>query len=226
MRASWTRDEVILGLDVMLSNNSKHLSMDSNAIIELSELLNRLPIIPISERNDTFRNPAGIRRQLLTFEWSLRKNDKASHVGEIFYTVYNEFNGNEAEIKCVAQAIRRNESLIRQIGFGATEENEGFPEGAILCHLHRYLEQQQSLRFLKDAVQCFVCGIQPEHIYGSLPNVKFFELHLLIPPTEISSDATFVQKDFITVCPNCHCILHQLRPWRNRKQCEDILQTL
>jgi len=126
MRASWTRDEVILGLDVLFSHNSKHLTMDSEAIIELSELLNGLPIIPITKRNDTFRNAAGVRRQLLTFEWSLRKDEKASHVGEIFYTVYSEYKDNKAEIKHIAQAIRRNRSLIQQLGFGISEETDGF----------------------------------------------------------------------------------------------------
>lgn len=224
MRARWTRDEVILGLDVLLSNDSKHI--DSEVVIELSELLNRLPIIPISERNDTFRNAAGVSSQLSRFKWSLKYREKHSNIGKIFFVVYEEFEERQKEIHAIAQAIRRSETLIQQIGFGTAEEAENFPEGAILSHLHRYFERQQSVYLLKDASQCAVCRIKPEHIYGSQPNVQFFDLHLLVPPTEIAVDITFAEKDFITVCPNCHRILHQIRPWRNRKQCEDILQTL
>lgn len=200
--------------------------MDSEAIIELSKLLNRLPIIPITQRNDTFRNVAGVSSQLSRFLWSLKHNEKHANIGKLFSVVYEEFRLNETELHRIALAIRRNESLIQQIEFGTEVGTEGFCEGAILCHLHRHLERQLGNRFNKDAAQCSICGIRPEHIYGSLPNVQFFEPHLLVPPTEIYPDMVFVEKDFITVCPNCHRILHQIRPWRNRKQCEEILQTL
>ncbi|WP_207642477.1 hypothetical protein [Desulfosporosinus sp. I2] len=226
MRASWTRDEVILGLDVLFSHGRRHLSMDSEAIIDLSNLLNRLPIIPIAKRNDTFRNTAGVSSQLSRFLWSLKYNEKHANIGRIFTIIYEEYKERPGELHEIAQAIRRNESVIRQVGFGASEEADGFPEGAILCHLHRHLEHQQGFQFKNRVAQCAICCVRVDHIYGSLPNVQFLEPHLLVPPTEISPDMTYVEEYFIMVCPNCHSILHQIRPWRNRKTYVNILQTL
>lgn len=223
MRISWTRDEVILGLDVLFSNESKSLSMDSEAIIELSQLLNRLPLIPMSKRNDKFRNAAGVRRQLLTFEWSLKAKKKASHVGQIFYQVYSEYEGNLAELQDIAQAIRRNEALIHANGCSILDESTYFPEGKILHSLHRSAEWHEGARCGINSVKCAICCIQPEQIYSSLSRTHFFETHLLIPPTKMSPDMEYWDHDFIAVCPNCHRMLHQFRPWLSRNQCQEIL---
>ena len=226
MRSNWTRDEVILGLDVLISNEGKSLSIDSKAIIELSQLLNRLPLIPISKRNEKFRNVAGVRRQLLTFEWSLRNKKKASHVGQMFYTVFSEYNGNLIELQNIAQAIRRNEISIHEMGGCIFDETINFPEGNILHSLHRHLEWREGARFQKESKKCAVCFIQPEQIYGSLAITHFFETHLLVPPIKLSPNLDFINDDFITVCPNCHRMLHQYRPWLSRNRCKEILLTM
>lgn len=45
--ASFTRDEVILALDVFYSSQKGRVTADSDEIKELSLLLNRLPIHPV-----------------------------------------------------------------------------------------------------------------------------------------------------------------------------------
>ncbi len=47
---SFTRDEAILALDVLYFTNEIRLNEESKEIIELSELLNELPIIPLPAR--------------------------------------------------------------------------------------------------------------------------------------------------------------------------------
>jgi 5-methylcytosine-specific restriction protein A len=141
IRARWTRDEVILGLDVLYSEGNKYLSASDPAIIELSELLNRLPIIPKQYRNDTFRNRFGISSQLSRFMWSLQ-NNKHANIGIMFFTVYEEYIGRSDELHYIAQVIRRCESVLSDMNFGAEIENDGFPEGAILSHIHRNWERR------------------------------------------------------------------------------------
>ena len=58
---SFTRDEAILALDVLYFADRLRLNKESHEIIELSELLNELPIIPISARGVIFRNSNGIK---------------------------------------------------------------------------------------------------------------------------------------------------------------------
>ena len=88
---SFTRDEVILALDVLYSMNELRLSAESQEIIELSELLNELPIIPLSARGEIFRNSNGIKNQLVKFKSCFPERKKDLHVGSIFYDVADEF---------------------------------------------------------------------------------------------------------------------------------------
>lgn len=80
MRKRWIRDEVILGLDVLFNHGLRHFVPSDPAIMDLSRLLNRLPIIPVESRNNTFRNVAGVRWQLSGFLWSLAHTDKNANI--------------------------------------------------------------------------------------------------------------------------------------------------
>jgi 5-methylcytosine-specific restriction protein A len=223
MRANWTRDEVILGLDVLFSVDITALTLDSTVIVDLSELLRRLPIIPAKDREEYFRNPAGVRRQLLTFAWSLKKEIKAAHVGGQFYRVYYEYKNNLDELHRIAQAIRRCESATLSMQFGDTSEANGFPEGAILSHIHRNIEGKYTEKCRDTLTECEVCGLRPTGIYVGMGNGSILGKHFLVPPTELDPEAKQDAADFITVCPNCHQSLHIIRPWRGRKDCESIL---
>lgn len=66
--AAFTRDEVILALDVLYSCDKRYPAADSQAIQDLSALLNRLPIHPKGNRRNDFRTPSGIFAQIQRFE--------------------------------------------------------------------------------------------------------------------------------------------------------------
>lgn len=89
---SFTRDEAILALDVLYFADELRLNKESKEVIELSELLNELPIIPLSARRDNFRGSGGINGQLSKFKSSYNKGKKDSDVGSIFYEIADEFN--------------------------------------------------------------------------------------------------------------------------------------
>jgi 5-methylcytosine-specific restriction protein A len=225
MRVKWTRDEVILGLDVLFSEQGKTLSMDSPAIIELSEFLNKFPLVPYGKRPDTFRNVSGVRRQIVTFDWSIKNSVDAPHVGDIFYEVYNEFKDSKDKLHNIAQAIRKCVNLVENIYFADKSEMDGFCEGALLGHLHRYLERQYGNLKEFDEIRCYICFIKPQHIYNISSNIAFLQPHLLIPPENYEPDLKPNKKDFILVCPNCHTMLHQIRPWISVENVKTILKT-
>jgi 5-methylcytosine-specific restriction protein A len=222
MRAIWTRDEVILGLDVLFSNTPAALTIESKTIVNLSETLNRLPIIPLDQREDYFRNPAGVRRQLLTFHWSQQKEIKASHVGAIFYEVFSEFKDNLEELHRIAQAIRRCVDSHNFEQYGDSVESEGFLEGAILSHLHRNIEERYTDKCEDTLLECEACRMHPKGIYAQMSGNSILSKHLLIAPADFDPIAKLTPSDFITVCPNCHRALHIIRPWRGRKESENI----
>ena len=65
----WTRDELILALNVYLQHQSKLPNKGSDEIEKLSQLLNRLgnSLFPASERSSTFRNVNGVYMKLMNF---------------------------------------------------------------------------------------------------------------------------------------------------------------
>ena len=66
-RHDWTRDELILALDLYTREPSARGSKNHPGVIELSHLLNRLPLHPQSEREEYFRNPNGVGMKLSNF---------------------------------------------------------------------------------------------------------------------------------------------------------------
>ena len=110
--AKFTRDEVILALDVLFFSGEKHLGPDCSAIKDLCSLLQSLPIYSEESRPAVFRNESGVSKQIYSFTQSLKANRKDPNVGAEFYSVYGEFCECLQEIHEIANAIRRNLSFI------------------------------------------------------------------------------------------------------------------
>lgn len=107
--SAFTRDEVILALDVLYSSEMQRVSADSEEIADLSALLNRLPIHPIENRRVDFRTGTGITAQLNRFRRSLFSGINKDNVGPLFFKVNFEFENRIEELHKIAKAIRRNE---------------------------------------------------------------------------------------------------------------------
>lgn len=218
---SFTRDEAILALDTLLFSGEKHLNANSAAIKELSNLLNSLPIIPQAMRGEIFRNCSGVSDQINNFRLSSAKGIKDRHCGVIFYSVAEDYCGNEEEIHRIANAIKRNLDYFNGTVFGAEEESYGFPEGALLSHLHRMIEVRDSKK-LKAADVCDVCHLNLSQVYKPVIG-GFMQFHLMVPITELDRRKKYKPYEFITVCPNCHAVLHKYRPWITRDTLGNIL---
>ena len=219
---AFTRDEAILALDTLYSAGGRRLRPDDEEIIELSRLLNELPVIPLIKRGEIFRNRSGVCNQLNSFSRTFLQGKKDPNVGEIFYSVANEFYNNKNELSHISNAIKRNIKFFENSVFGSEYENLDFPEGALLEHLHKFIERRDSKTFERNTV-CDVCKLNLAEVYKSLP-YSFNELHLLVPATELDVNKKYKSADFITVCPNCHAMLHRHRPWLNRENVSEILR--
>lgn len=217
----FTRDEAILALDTLLFSGEEHLNANSTAIKELSNLLNSLPIIPQAMRGEVFRNCTGVSKQISMFRLSSAKGEKNPNVGAIFYSVADDYRGNEEEIHRIATAIKRNFDYFDGAVFGAVEESGDFPEGALLGHLHRMIEIRDSKK-LKAADVCDVCHLDLSQVYKPVPG-GFMQLHLMLPVTELDSCKKYKPDEYVTVCPNCHAVLHKHRPWVTRETLGGIL---
>ncbi len=224
MRASWTRDEVILGLDVLILMRFRGLTQNHPKIIELSNLLNQLPIIPMRIRHDSFRNTVGVSAMLRNFWEGFEKSGQKFKVGELFYCVYQEYSNNFDELHKIAQAIRRCAAWVGEQPFGDPAEAQGFPEGAILGHVHRLIEARFAEKQPVPAdAACAVCGLRPVGLYAGLDGQHILSWHWLVAPVDVDPALPLKPDDFILLCANCHQALHQIRPWRGRNTYGNIL---
>lgn len=219
--APFTRDEVILALDVLYSAGEDNLSPRSELIAGLSELLNLLPIYPKEKRPDNFRNCVGVSHQIERFKEGYSIERKKWNVGTIFFEVDAEYTGRHNELHSIAQSIRRNLSYFNQFPFGGVLEQDGFPEGALLSHLHRLIELRDGQKISLEE-RCAVCQLEPEIIYKSCGSL--LQNHLMIPPAELDGGKKYSAGQFMTLCPNCHAALHRFRPWLQKENCEELLR--
>ena len=65
----WHRDEIILTLELYYDLESGRMNSGSKEVIELSELLNKLPIHTIRPDAQKFRNPNGVSYKLGNFKF-------------------------------------------------------------------------------------------------------------------------------------------------------------
>ena len=218
---SFTRDEVILSLDALYSSTEKHITPKSDTVIQLSALLNQLPIHPLSKRPANFRNCNGVHHQLQRFRQGYLEKENYWNVTSIFFEVDKEFEGRHDELHRIAEAVKRNISYFSEQTFGDITEGNGFPEGALMGHLHRSLELRDSKK-LENPSCCQICMIKPENIY--LLNCGLIEYHLCTPITKLDWKKHYQPNEFIAVCPNCHAVLHRYRPWMIKDNCTEILR--
>ena len=218
--ASFTRDEVILALDVLYSSENGRVYADSEEMADLSALLNRLPIHPVENRRDDFRNTTGITRQINLLRTSLNTGNHNVNLGAIFIEIAVEFDGRHEELHKIAEAIRRNEQYF-SIEYGNAAEDIGFSEGVLLGHLHSAIEKRDGAKHrLED--HCEVCNLKPDLYYQ--PCGGLLQLHLLVPPIELDGKRKYTAGQFITVCPTCHAALHRIRPWKTKNHCSEIIR--
>lgn len=214
--ASFTRDEVILALDVLYSNSGITPKPESMKIQELAKVLHHLPIHPTETRKKDFRTPTGVQAQINRYQ-----HRYANMVGSMFYEIDAEFEGRHDELHAIASAIRGNVASFNKTIFGDPLENEGFPEGSLLGHLHRVVETRDSAMLIPGK-RCEVCQIETDDIYPDCPSLM--RLHLTVPVTALDGNKKYGANDFITVCPNCHAALHRRRPWLTKANCGELLR--
>lgn len=217
--SGFTRDEVILALDLLYSSENGRISANSKEMESLSALLNRLPIHPANKRRVVFRNETGITRQLNLLKTSLSTGKRIPNLGKMFLEIVFEYEGRHDELHEIAEAIRKNERYFTA-EFGDISEDIGFPEGILLGHLHRSLEKRDGIK-CQSADCCEICNLRPGLCYQSCGSL--LQHHLIVPPINLDGKKKYGTGMFVTVCPTCHAVLHRIRPWKTKENYKEIL---
>jgi 5-methylcytosine-specific restriction protein A len=220
---TWSRDELILALDLYFRVDLSRVASDDPAIVALSDLLNRLQLHNSSRRNALYRNPNGVRMKLMNF---LRfdpnySGEGLSRGGKLEQQVWEEFSADQSALEQAARSIA--EAVDYLDGNNRTAEpddSDAFMEGGVLEVIHRRRERSRKLVDRKKnavlaehgCLRCEVCGFDFAHAYGELGR-GFAECHHRSPLSEVAQARATRLTDLAIVCANCHRMLHRRRPW-------------
>lgn len=232
---NWTRDELILALDLYFQIDVSRAAADHPDIVSLSNLLNSLPIHDEHGLTGNFRNPNGVYMKLCNF---LRLDPDYPGAGlrrgsRLDETVWNEFSKDKNTLHKVANSIRHNYEAVRtarDLLLSNHESEEAFFEGKVLVRLHKLKERDPAVvRAKKNQVldeegrlECEVCGFDFEEVYGDLGR-GFAECHHLVPISELKHEQRTRLSDLAIVCSNCHRMLHRASPPLSIQELQEII---
>ncbi|WP_434976435.1 HNH endonuclease [Streptomyces puniciscabiei] len=221
----WARDEIILACHLVMTNGWKGLDAQDSRVIELSALLQLLPIHADADRNETFRNPNGVARK--TFDIATRHPNyqgKPTKGGALDVEVLHEFLARPNEMTDVARLIREGISagnLQELVQADEEELDDDFsaPEGRLLLRRHKARERNKGLRKKKiesvvrkgGTLACEACGFDFEEVYGDR-GAGYVECHHVVPLHEAGEGKTRIS-DLALICANCHRMIHRRAPW-------------
>jgi len=193
-------------------------------IIELSNLLNRLPIHDIRPDEVKFRNPNGVNLKLNNFKaFDPTYSGKGmGNFGKLDKKVFEEFAYDTARLREIANRIKdisKDLELANKLYLVREDyEDEQFEvkEGAVIYKLHKLRERDSSIIKKKKEIEfikfgklpCEACTFDFYKKYGEL-GFKYIECHHRTPLSEFSSQTKTSLNDLALVCSNCHRMLHR-----------------
>lgn len=220
----WHRDEIILALDLYFDKDRGAIDSDNLKIIELSELLNSLPLFEYKPNKMTFRNTNGVKLKLSNFEAidpEYNGNGMKAY-SKLDKEIFEEFCSDRQLLHVIAKEIKKiatNSELsdeILKIKDDETTDLDSVKEGQILYKMHRFRERDKRIidakkgKVLKEIgiLKCEACGFDFEKTYGSLGK-GYIECHHLIPLSNFASKRETNLEDLTLLCSNCHRMIHK-----------------
>jgi 5-methylcytosine-specific restriction protein A len=234
----WTRDELILALDLYLRHHPSHISNAHPEVKKLSEVLNALPIHTDRPDSQRFRNENGVYTKLcnfLRFDPSYQgKGLTHGNSGE--EAVWKEFADDPKHLAQIAAAIRKRVAVGERKapdrnGSAIQPDEDEFPEGRVLFREHRARERSRALvqaaksRFLKahGKLACQICGFAFSDRYGELGE-GYIECHHVVAVSELEPNSKTKLSDIALLCSNCHRMIHRRRPWLSMEELKSLVE--
>ncbi|MET7610461.1 HNH endonuclease [Streptomyces seoulensis] len=232
----WARDEIILACQLVMANGWRGLDANDPRVVELSGLLQLMPIHAEAERNEKFRNPNGVARK--TFDIATRHPDyrgKPTNGGALDVEVLNDFLAKPAEMTEAAHLIRQGLATgdLQDLAPDQEEELDDYsaPEGRLLMRRHRSRERNKALRKKKitavlrqgGRLACEVCGFDFQEVYGERGD-GYIECHHVVPLHEAGEGRTRLS-DLALICANCHRMIHRQAPWPTPSELRTLIET-
>jgi 5-methylcytosine-specific restriction protein A len=223
----WTRDELILALD--LYRRLGQVGPENAEVIALSGLLRGLPLYGEGD-GTTYRNASGVAMKLGNFA-ALDPAEPGvglTRGGRGDREVWDEYWPDPARLSRTANAIRAAAPDAASLAAAPEEGEAESPEGRLLYRMHVRRERNRSLVAKKKAAAladtgallCEVCGTDFAVRYGQ-HGEGFIECHHRVALADAGETRTRLS-DLALVCSNCHSMLH----YRGNLSVADLSKTL
>jgi 5-methylcytosine-specific restriction endonuclease McrA len=144
--------------------------------------------------------------------------------GDSFYGIYDfsvRSGGTSINPHLCARGVAFFADVARTLPNARPEEtdHEVYPqvENRRLVAAHLQRERSGLLATeckIRDKYQCQICGLRFERVYGEVGKC-FAEAHHLVPLSRLGNRAKTSLEDLVTVCANCHRMLHRMEGRRD-----------
>ncbi len=237
---AWSRDELILALDLYLRHRDALPGKNSFQVQGLSAFLGRMGKRLADGEAPTFRNPNGVYMKLGNFrrwdpEYTQSGKTGLAKGNKDEGAVWEEFSKDRVRLDAVAKSIRLAvESINPEATNSASSADEPeiheAAEGKVLTKLHRTRERSRKLVEAKKrsviasghSLTCEICNFNFERSYG--PRAEgIIEVHHLRPIHTLSPGEITILEDLALVCANCHRVIHSQREWLTPDQVRKLL---
>lgn len=219
----WSREELILALDVYFSIPFAKFTAQTPQVNELSEILRRMSLKAGEKISENFRSPDGVAMKLLNFYSIKRPGKGLKHASKADRKIWKEFSERQQELSIRAQEIRAQISGSDEINPHFFDEAIGeitAPEGRVLVRTHMERERNPNLVRRKKAMvlakkgylSCEACGFDFKETYGDRGQ-GFIECHHIKPLHTLKSERNTKLEDLVLLCANCHRMVHVTSPW-------------
>jgi 5-methylcytosine-specific restriction protein A len=208
----WTREEVILALELYLECRPRIPSASDPRVKALSETLRAFPHHSAAARKASFRNADGVAFKLQ----NLRQVDTGLGLGNISQTdrsVWEELGSSQNRVKELAALIRAGLDTLNEVR-ESHAEYEAFAEGRVVTETHLRRERRPELRTRlielrkkKDRFVCEICGKKPDVLDDILAE-SIYEAHHVIP-LAIGDERSTRVSDMALLCACCHRLIHK-----------------
>ncbi len=225
----WTRDELILALNLYHQLPPSRFNTDDPAILELSERLREIPPIDGETRDADYRSPGSITMKLANF--SAIDPDTTSGLSahsKMDQQIWQEFSGDQSRLEKLATTLRTHLQEGETTYLSSEEESDAeAQEGRVLTRTHRSRERNRKLVEKKKAaamkaqghLACEACGFDFATAYGERGE-GFIECHHTKPLESLQPGEKTRLADLALLCSNCHRMIHAKRPCSVWKNCE------
>ncbi|MFZ4968766.1 HNH endonuclease [Pseudomonas sp. Mn2068] len=226
---AWSRDELVLALDLYLRHRTKLPGKDHPEVQALSQSLNLIGNATGVSKNQSFRNANGVYMKLNNFRrWDPSYTDsgrtglaKGNKDEEL---VWREFANDPQRLAEVVMAITAHVESPAPTSINlSADDDPGFfeaEEGKVLTRVHRVRERDKNLvkRKKEEALkkhgilQCEACGFNFSKTYG--PEAEgIIDVHHTKPLHTLQPGDKTKLADLALLCANCHRVVHSQRRW-------------